>query len=86
MSSYTIWHGPKSVAKGRRVTTWTGTQLVESLGNEFTVFESFGHVNGVEGFSKEAMTLDGDHLNVHASDGSLVIRHPLSRKHRILVK
>lgn len=71
--------------KGFRPARITAGNLAKSLGPEFTVWTSFGHVNGVEMFGKDAMVLDGEHVNVIAA-GRVIIKHPLDRKLRILVK
>lgn len=86
MSKFTKWYGPKAKAAGFRPQVWTIGDLAKTLGSEFTVFTSFGHVNGVEGFGREAMRLDGEYMNVVTEDGHVVIRRPMDRKVRILVK
>lgn len=53
-TKFTIWHGPKSKAKGRRVTAWTPEQLAEIIpeNGAAAIYASFGHVNGLEGFKR----------------------------------
>jgi hypothetical protein len=88
VSHYTKWYGPRAKAAGSRPATWKISDLAEKLGTEFTVFVSFGHVNGMEGFGRETGKVEGNHLVVRSSDGAghVVIRRPLDSKIRILVK
>jgi hypothetical protein len=88
MSKYTKWYGPKARVQGYRPAKWLVSDLVKELGTEFTVFTSFGHVNDMEGFGRETGKVEGDHFVVRANDGTghVVIRHPMDRVLRILVK
>lgn len=86
MSAHTKWYGSKAKAAGYRPATWTPQQLADSLGDEFTVFVSSGHVNGTEMFARQTGRIEDGVWVVRTTDGNVVSRVPLDRKLRILVK
>jgi hypothetical protein len=88
MSKYTRWYGPKAKAQGLRPQKWIVSDLIEKLGERFTVFVSFGHVNGIEGFGRETGKVEDDHFVVRTNDGTghVITRYRLDSSIRILVK
>ena len=92
MSKYTKWYGPKAKAAGIRATEWTVRELAELLGDDFTVFVSFGHcTNGLEGFGRDRMVRQGDMMAVMGRfegdrEDRVILRHPMDRKLRILTR
>ena len=86
----TRWLGPKARATGLRGETWTAEEVADLIPADgaVTLYASFGHVNGREGFGREVIVRDGDRLTVLRPGGSGAIAYPLGqgRTLRLLVK
>ena len=87
---WTIHHGPKSRAAGRRGETWTADEVAELIpeGGMVALYVSFGHVNGLECFGLDPFMREGDSLVRIGSDGVPTHGYPLGegRTMRLLVK
>lgn len=82
--TYTGKHSVLGVRKGRRVSVWGAGELA-AMAPEGVIFESFGHVNGLEGFARVRYVADSEgNLHGYDSDGAKKVIHPASRKLRIL--
>ena len=83
------WHGPKSKAAGRYGATWTADQVADLIpeGGAVTLYVSFGHVNGREGFGRRVMVRDGGSIAALGPEGVPAYGYPLGegRTLRLLV-
>ena len=75
------WHGPKSKAAGRYGATWTADQVADLIpeGGAVTLFVSFGHVHGREGFGRRVMVRDGGSIAVLGPEGVPAYGYPLGK-------
>ena len=83
------WHGPKSKAAGRYGATWTADQVADLIpeGGAVTLYVSFGHVHGREGFGRRVMVRNGDSIAALGPEGVPAYGYPLGegRTLRLLV-
>jgi hypothetical protein len=79
-------HSTFRPAAGIRPTAWKAAELAE-LAPSGVIWESFGHVNGCEGFGRSRYVADeAGNLHVYDSDGAKVAIHPAGRTLRILTR
>lgn len=80
--------GPHTVrfnARKFRVAVYTAAELATLMGRETVLFESFGHVGGVEHFTRTRFVSDAaGNLHGYDSEGARKIIHPADRKLRVL--
>lgn len=84
---YTGKHTVAFSPSKHRVALYTASEIAAMVpANEnFPIFESFGHVRGVEHFARTRFLTDGTgRLFGYDSDGALKIIHPAGRKLRVL--
>ena len=73
------WHGPKSKAAGRCGATWTADQVADLIpeGGAVTLYVSFGHVHGREGFGRCVIVRNGGSITVLGPEGVPAHGYPL---------
>jgi hypothetical protein len=82
--THVVWGAPK----GHKVTVWESRELAQfATGGVVVLFESFGHVNGREGFTRTRFMADPEgNLHGYDGEGARKIIHPADRKLRVLTK
>lgn len=82
--TYTGKHTVAFSTRRYRVARYLAVELAK-FGDSGVIFESMGHVDGVEHFGRSRYIIDGDgRMHCYDSDGAKKIVHPADRVLRIL--